>query len=296
MIAPAIEHRRLRVAGLERRILVAGPETAPPLVLLHGIAGSADEWQGVMPGLAERYRVYAPDAPGHGHSAKPRAHDGHRYDVAFYTAATLDLLGALGVDRAPLLALSGGGPVALTLALDHPDRVTHLVLVDAAGLGREVSWNYRLATLPFARTLFRRGLTPTSIEAAGRRLLHNRDRLPDGWAERRLAIWSTDGAVEAFFATVRHNLTLRGQRHTFTHRLPDVVQPTLIVWGRQDPIIPLAHALSAARLIPNARLHLFDPCGHIPPWEYPDEFVRLLLDFLPDRVVRRQAVQDALRL
>ncbi len=280
MIAPAVEPRRLRVGGIERRILSAGSPDSPPLVLLHGIAGSADEWQGVMPGLAQRYRVYAPDAPGHGHSDKPRPLDGHRYDVPGYTESTLDVLDALGVHRSPLVALSGGGPVALTLALDQPDRVSQLVLVDAAGLGREVSWDYRMASLPGAQLAFRLGLSPKRSERFGRRLLYDQTKLPPGWVERRLAIWSTAGATEAFFTTVRNSLTLRGQRVTFTHRLDEISQPTLIIWGRQDPIIPVRHALAAARRIPNARLHVFDRCGHVPLWEYPDEFVRLLLDFL----------------
>jgi 4,5:9,10-diseco-3-hydroxy-5,9,17-trioxoandrosta-1(10),2-diene-4-oate hydrolase len=202
--------------------------------------------------------------------------------VATYAAATLEVLDELGVERAPLVALSGGGPVALTLALEQPERVSRLVLVDAAGLGREVSWSYRLTILPLAPALFRRGLTAGRIEAFGRRLLYDRERLPERWVERRQAIWATDGAVEAFFSTARRSLTLRGQRVTFEGRLHEVRQPTLIVWGREDPIIPVRHGIGAAQRIPKARLHVFERCGHVPPWEYPDEFVRVVKEFLEE--------------
>ena len=270
-----IETRRVVVRGLGHRVLTAG--SGGPLVLLHGIAGSADELVGVLPRLAERYRVVAFDAPGHGLSDKPLD---HRYDLGYYTDSTLGLMDALGIQRAPLLAVSGSGPVALSLALAHPERVSKLVLVDAAGLGREVSWNYRLATLPLAHHVFRRSVNRRSSEAFGRALCYNPDRLPDGWVERRLRIWATPGAVEAFFLTVRAGLSLRGQRVTFAHRLGELGQPTLLVWGRHDPIIPVAHAIAAAGAIPNARLCIFEACGHMPPWEYPDEFAQTVLDFL----------------
>jgi 4,5:9,10-diseco-3-hydroxy-5,9,17-trioxoandrosta-1(10),2-diene-4-oate hydrolase len=221
--------------------------------------------------------VIAPDAPGHGFSEKPR---GAAYDLATYTSSVVGLLEALGIKRAPLVAISGGGAVALQLALTHAERVSRLVLVDAAGLGREVAWTYRVTTLPFVRQLFRRSLDPRSVEAFGRSLCYRRDRLPDGWVDRRLAIWSTEGAVEAFFATVGASLTLYGQKVDFSRRLHQVRQPTLIIWGRQDPILPLAHGVRAGQRMPQARLQVFEQCGHMPMWEYPDEFVRAVLDFV----------------
>jgi 4,5:9,10-diseco-3-hydroxy-5,9,17-trioxoandrosta-1(10),2-diene-4-oate hydrolase len=185
----------------------------------------------------------------------------------------------LGVRHAPLVAVSGGGAVALSIALAQPQRISRLVLVDAAGLGREVSWSYRLATLPLMRYAFRCA-NRRSIAAFGRALCYAPSRLPDGWLDRRVAIWATPGAAEAFLATVRTGLSLRGQRVDFSRRLGELRQPTLLIWGRQDPIIPVAHAIAAQRAIPNARLRIFEECGHMPVWEYPDDFVQTVLDFL----------------
>lgn len=264
------------VAGLRRRVLAAG--SGPPLFLLHGIAGSADEYVGVLPRLGARYRVYAPDAPGHGRSDKPLDHP---YDVDSYTAATLGVMDALHVDGAPVVAISGGGTIALSIALTQPERVEKLVLVDAAGLGSGVSWSYRLAGLPLSKYAMRLA-SRRSIEAFGRSLLHDPAKLPDGWVERRQRIWQTPGAIEAFTRTARTSIGLGGQKVEFSSRLGDVRHPTLVVWGRQDPIIPVAHGIEAARRIPNARLHVFERCGHMPLWEYPDEFVDLVLGFLAE--------------
>lgn len=274
-IAPEVETVWATLGDVRHRILMAGD--GPPVLLLHGIAGSADEWAQVIAPLAECYRVIAPDAPGHGFSDKPR---GYGYGLEAYAASTLAVLEHFGEAAAPVVALSGGGTVALHLALEHADRVPKLVLIDAAGLGREVAWSYRIATLPLMRRAFRRGTTPRSIESFGRALLVNRDRLPVDWVDRRQRIWATDGAVEAFFATVKLGLTIAGQRRTFERRLHELRQPVLLLWGRQDPIIPVSHAVRAARLLPDARLHVFDRCGHMPVWEYPDEVARLVTEFI----------------
>jgi 4,5:9,10-diseco-3-hydroxy-5,9,17-trioxoandrosta-1(10),2-diene-4-oate hydrolase len=162
--------------------------------------------------------------------------------------------------------------------------VTQLGLVAAAGLGREVSWTYRVACLPFMNLALRRR-DARSVALFGRALLYSPERLPHGWVERRLAIWDTPGAADAFFATVRAGLTPFGQRMDFRPRLPHVVQPVLLVWGRQDRTIPVAHAYAAHRALPAARLHVFDRCGHMPMWEYPAEFAQTVQAFLGQATV-----------
>jgi len=171
---PSIETREMVVGGLRQRVLVAGD--GPPLVLLHGIAGSADEFVDVLPRLGRRFRVIAADAPGHGFSDKPREHP---YDMESYVHSVLGLMDSFGVRRAPVIAVSGGGSVALTMAFAQPERIEKLVLVDAAGLGRDVSWRYRLSSLPLVRHAMRLS-TRGQIEAFGRALCYHGDRLPEG--------------------------------------------------------------------------------------------------------------------
>jgi pimeloyl-ACP methyl ester carboxylesterase len=272
----AVATHWLTVAGVRMRLLTAG--TGTPIVLLHGIGGSADEWLPVVPHLARHYRLLMPDAPGHGLSEKPPPRDGHRYDLSYYVDAIRQLLDILDVQQAPFLAISGGGPVALTLALDDGDRVSRLVLVAAAGLGREVAWSYRLASLPLVERLFRPNRQ--GLERVCRAQCYDPAWLTDEWIDHRLQAWSSPGAVDAFFATLRAGISLAGQRTEFTARLSTLRQPTLLIWGREDPIIPVAHAMAAARAIPGARLCLLDRCGHLPMCEHPEAFATVVLDFL----------------
>ena len=274
---PVVETTHVTSHGLRQRVLVAG--SGPPLLLLHGIAGSADEYLDVLPRLGARYRVVAPDAPGHGHSDKPR---GYPYDVAAYVRSTLGVMDALDMAHAPVVAVSGGGVVALAVALDYPDRADRLVLVDSAGLGRDVAWSYRLASLPFTGMALRRA-SRAQIESFGRALCYNPDCLPHGWVERRQRIWATPGAIDAFVQTARAGVGISGQTVVFADRLREVRQPTLILWGRQDPIIPVRHGVDAAHAIPGAQLHIFERCGHMPVWEYPQEFARQVLEFLDEQ-------------
>src|SRR3712207_6269478 len=129
----AAEQHNIEVAGLPTRYLIAG--TGTPLVLLHGAGDNALDWRWVMPDLAATHRVYAPDLPGSPDSARPNAD----YSPAFFERFVAAFVDALDIGRATFVGNSLGGLVALRLALSEPARVTALVLVDSAGLGRAVN-------------------------------------------------------------------------------------------------------------------------------------------------------------
>src|SRR6478735_10444548 len=121
----------------------------PVLLLLHGIGDSSEAWVPLMPALAERYTVLAPDLLGHGHSDKPRAD----YSAAAYANGMRDLLDVLGFERATIVGHSLGGGVAAQLAYQYPHRCERLVLVGTGGVGREVNPALRLISAPFAEVL-----------------------------------------------------------------------------------------------------------------------------------------------
>ena len=270
--------RTVDVDGLSCHVIDSGQ--GEPVLLLHGIGGSAEEWSKVIPQLSTRFRVLAPDAPGHGLSPKPSGR-AHPYDLAYYTRFVLELLDALGIERIPVVGMSAGGAIALNLATATPDRVASLVLVSSAGLGTEVAWSYRLGSIapPFVRFGLHRS-TAASTRSFGRALCFNPERIPDGWAERRVESWRAPGAVDAFLATARATIGWSGQRHNFVHCLRQISHRTLILWGRNDPILPVAHATRAERLIPGSTLHIYDKCGHMPIWEYPSDVSARIADFL----------------
>ena len=116
----------------------------PLLVLLHGITSTSDAWRDVMPTLAERYTVIAPDMIGHGRSAKPRGD----YSLGAYAAGVRDLLALLGFERGTVVGHSLGGGIAMQLAYLFPEHVERLVLIASGGLGKEVHPVLRAATLP----------------------------------------------------------------------------------------------------------------------------------------------------
>ncbi len=279
--APSLQSdgsRTIDVDGISCRVIDSGQ--GEPVLLLHGIGGSADEWSKVIPQLSTRFRVLAPDAPGHGLSQKP---DGpaHTYDLAYYTRLILGLLDALGIERIPVVGMSAGGAIALNLATAMPDRVASLILVSSAGLGTEVAWSYRLGSI--VPPLVRFGLrlsTVKSTRSFGRALCFNPEHVPDGWAERRVEAWRAPGAIDAFLTTARATIGWAGQRHNFLHCLRQIKHRTLILWGRNDPILPVAHATRASRLIHGSTIHIYDQCGHMPIWEYPIDVSARVADFL----------------
>jgi len=273
------ELRHVTIHGHDVRYRMAGD--GPALLLIHGIAGSSSAWREVMPALAERYTVIAPDLLGHGHSAKPLGD----YSLGAYASGMRDLLGALEVERASIVGQSFGGGVALQLAYQHPECCERLVLVDSGGLGREVSWMLRFMTLPGSEYLMPL-IFPSFVRQKGNELsrqLHARGvrmgRLAEMW--NAYASLTESDNRPAFVRTLRAVIDPGGQSVSAGDRLYLAARlPTLIVWGEQDTIIPVAHAYAAHEAIPHSRLEVIADAGHFPHVETPEHFLEVLLDFL----------------
>jgi pimeloyl-ACP methyl ester carboxylesterase len=253
----------------------------PAIVLIHGMAGSSRTWRDVMPLLTRRFTVLAPDLLGHGESAKPLGD----YSLGAYASGLRDLLGVLGIARATVVGQSLGGGVAMQLAYQHPEIAERLVLVGSGGLGREVSWLLRMLTLPGAEYLMPI-LFPPVIRDQGNKV--NELLRRKGWRAPHLAeMWrayaSLAGAENrhAFIRTLRAVIDPGGQSVSAMDRLYlTAALPTLIVWGDQDPIIPVAHAHAAHAAMPGSRLEIFPDVGHFPHVEAPLAFAEALTDFL----------------
>jgi len=274
-----IDLRHVTIHGHSVGYRMAGD--GPVLLLIHGIAGSSAAWREVMPTLAERYTVIAPDLIGHGHSAKPLGD----YSLGAYASGMRDLLGALGVERASVVGQSFGGGVALQLAYQHPECCERLVLVDSGGLGREVSWMLRFMTLPGSEYLMP-VIFPSFVRRRGNELsrqLHARGvrlgRIAEMW--NAYASLTESDNRQAFVRTLRAVIDPGGQTVSAEDRLYLAARmPTLIIWGEQDAIIPVSHALAAHVAIPHSRLELIAEAGHFPHVETPERFLEVLLDFL----------------
>jgi pimeloyl-ACP methyl ester carboxylesterase len=253
----------------------------PVLLLLHGIAGSSETWVPAMRLLQRDYTVIAPDFLGHGASAKPPGD----YSLGNYAAGLRDFLDVLGIDRASVVGQSYGGGVALQFAYQFPERCERLALVDAGGLGREVSWLLRLVTLPGAEYVLP-ALFLAPVRDWGNSVLSFL-RTRGIRSDRATEMWRSFGSLTdpanraAFVRTMRAVIEPGGQAVSATDRLYLAEEmPTLIVWGDQDKIIPVNHAYQTHEAIPNSRLEIIPGVGHFPHVEEPYRFVEILVDFL----------------
>jgi len=271
--------RYIDIDGLRARCLFAG-ETGPPVVLIHGLGASAEIWSSSIGPLASRHRVFAPDLPGFGRTERPGRMD---YSPASYSRFIRDFMTALGIGRAAIVGHSLGGGVALRVTLDDPRHVERLVLASSAGLGSDVSLPLRIASLPFFDRLFFKPPLPVFTRFL-HRLVYDPAAISSAFARMYYEMFFLPGSVRAFTSILRAIATLRGARpgvlEPIRAGLPSIAVPTLILWGREDRILPVSQAVDAAGRIPGARLHIFEHCGHMPNIEHPEEFNRLVLEFL----------------
>ena len=277
---PSHEMQFVRIHGHDVAYRSAGE--GPVLVLVHGIAGSSGTWARVMPSLAERYTVVAPDLLGHGESAKPRGD----YSLGAYASGIRDLLAVLGHERATFVGHSLGGGIAMQLAYQFPERCERLVLVGSGGLGRDVGTLLKVLSAPgmeFVLPLvLTRGLHDVAANVGrfvGRSGLRANTLVQEIWdSYTRL----TDArAQRAFVHTIRAVIDPWGQRVSARDRLYLAAEvPALIVWGAKDRVIPVSHAHIAHELIPGSRLEIINDAGHFVPLERPERFIAVLDDFM----------------
>ena len=257
--------------------------SGPVLLLIHGMAGSSQNWQAVIEPLARHHTVVAPDLPGHG-ASEPGAGD---YSLGALAAGLRDLLLALGHDRATLVGHSLGGGIAMQLGYQFPELAERLVLVSSGGLGPEVSLILRAAALPgadlFVKATARTANTAGAKLGRGLAAFGLRPNADVAEVARGYGSLADPNRRVAFLATLRSVISARGQRVDAGDRLYLAARmPVLIVWGARDPIIPVRHAERAHEGITGSRLEIFDGVGHLPQLEAPARFVAVLERFVED--------------
>lgn len=273
------QDRYVRSGQINTRYWAEG-DRGSTVVLLHGVGGYVERWLPTFATLAARHRVYAADMLGCGRTDKPSSVT-YSWDTAVRFVS--DFMAALGIERASLVGHSAGGGAALNMALRFPSQVEKLVLVSSGGLGKEMPLPFRFLTLPVlgeALTRLSRKGSDRELEA----LVQGESALTDELYELQYQMSAQPGAQQALLKTLRWAFSPFGPYERYygpiLRGLPSIRHPTLIIWGQQDPYFPVAHAREAARRLPDARLHIFDPCGHLPMLEHAQAFNALLLEFL----------------
>ncbi|MGE0066048.1 MAG: alpha/beta fold hydrolase [Solirubrobacterales bacterium] len=281
-IAPAqAQVRTATVHGRSVGYVEAG--SGDLLLLIHGMAGTAENWSSVIEPLALSHTVIAPDFPGHG-TSEPGGGD---YSLGSLASGLRDLMLTLGHERATLVGHSLGGGVALQFTYQFPEMVERLVLVSSGGLGPDVSPILRAAALPGADLFISAtagiGARAGSLLGSGLGKLGLRPSADVAEVARGYASLSDPARRKAFLATLRSVVGTEGQR-VAAHDLLYLAEalPLLIVWGDRDPIIPVAHAEQAHAALPSSRLEIFEGAGHVPQLESPGRFVAVLQRFLEE--------------
>ena len=240
--------------------------SGPTVILLHGLGGSSQGWQLNIAPLAEKFHVVVPDQIGFGKSDKPLVN----YRIRTYVDFLDQFCKQLKIERATLVGNSMGGWIAAAFTAAFPDRVDKLVLVDAAGYAPPKDFD--------TRTFF--GLNPTTREGMKvlvAKVFYNKAFQTDAAIDMAMAARLAAG--DGFTIKSITESIIRGEDF-LDDAVKTIKRPTLIIWGREDGLVPLAEGERFNKDIAGSKLVVFDQCGHAPNFEKAAEFNAAVIKFL----------------
>lgn len=277
MSSPAM----ITVAGRRTRVRVEGDSANPPVLLLHGIGRSLEDWGPQYARLSASHRIIALDIPGSGFSDRmPES-----TTLAVLARGVIETLDELG-ERRPLNVVGNslGGAVAMQILALSPDRVASLVLANSAGFGAEAALLLRLMSVPVLGELATMRTTRASARLAERLSFADPRLATTARIDHALAIAARADTRNVLLETTRELATLRavktGWRQALAAAVANHQRPTLVLWGDRDRVLPAHHLDAARQLLPHAETELFTGVGHMPQIERPDEFADRVLAFL----------------
>ena len=260
-----MEEKFININGYKIRYLESG-DADKTIVLLHGLGASAERWEFVIPELSKQYRVIVPDLIGFGHSDKPLVD----YTTEFFSDFLSSFLKKLEITRTNIIGSSLGGQITAKYASQHPEIIENLVLVSPSGIMKHSTPAldaYVMAALypdiEVAKNAFQ-------MMAGPARQINQ--KIIEGFVERM----KLPNAKMAFMSTL---LGLKNAE-ALTKSLKKISVPTLIIWGEDDPVIPVKYADDFVSSIQDCRFYMMDNCGHTPYVDDPKKFAKLVLDFL----------------
>ncbi len=279
-----IRYRTATVQGIEIFYREAGSPEAPTLLLLHGFPTSSQMFRNLIPRLADRYHVVAPDYPGFGHSAAP-AHDAFPYGFARYAELVGGLTEQLGLSRYALYVMDYGAPVGFRLATAHPERVTALIVQNGNAYDEGIAefWDpikaYWATGAAPEREAIRWLMSPKATQWQYTNGVPDLSLVDPDAALVDQALLDRPGNQEIqldLFYDYRTNLPLYPEWQAYFRRYQP---PTLVVWGQNDAIFVAAGAEPYRRDLPKAEIHMLDT-GHFALETHGAEIAGLMRDFL----------------
>ncbi|MDK4715985.1 alpha/beta hydrolase [Rhizobium sp. CNPSo 4039] len=289
--APAtIHYRSMKIDGVNVFYREAGPADGPVVVLLHGFPTSSHMFRNLIPLLADRYRIIAPDYPGFGQSDAPD-HTKFEYSFGHYADIVDTLLTKLGATKYSMYLMDYGAPVGYRLALKHPDRVTGMIVQNGNAYDEGIRdfWNPIRTYWKSGATKNREALSvlvaPETTKFQYTDGVKDLTRIsPDNWVHDQALLdrpGNKDIQLDLFY-DYRTNLPLYPQFQAFFR---DRKPPTLIVWGKNDKIFPEEGAHPYLRDLPEAEFHLLDT-GHFALEDKLDEMAPLIRSFLDRKIAK----------
>jgi pimeloyl-ACP methyl ester carboxylesterase len=259
-----VEEKSIRVDGHNIRYLIDG-ESKKNLILIHGLGASAERWEHVIPNFAKDYRVIVPDLIGFGQSDKPLVD----YTTAYLGKFIKKFLAHIGIMKVSIIGSSLGGQIAIDFTSDNPTKVDKLVLVSPSGIMKH--------STPALDAYIMAAMYPNNDSAEyAFQIMSGQKNVDENTVKGFVERMKLPNAKMAFMSTL---LGLK-DAEIISQKLSTINSPTLIVWGENDPVIPIKYASSFISGINDCRFVKMLGCGHTPYVEKPDKFYQSVSEFL----------------
>ncbi len=260
-----MEEKFISIDGNKIRYLESG-DSDKTIVLLHGLGASAERWEFVIPEFSKHYRVIVPDLIGFGQSDKPLVD----YTTEFFSDFLSNFLQKLGITRTNIIGSSLGGQITAVFTSQHQEIIENLVLVSPSGVMKHST--PALDAYVMAALYPDMDLAKNAFEMMSGSSRQINQKIIESFVERM----KLPNAKMAFMSTL---LGLRNAE-IITKLLTKISIPTLIIWGEDDPVIPIKYADDFVSSIQDCRFFMMNKCGHTPYVDDPQKFTKLVLDFL----------------
>ncbi|MDH3735549.1 MAG: alpha/beta hydrolase [Nitrosopumilus sp.] len=261
----------VQVGSHKIRYIESGSSSKRVLVLVHGLGASAERWEYVMPELSKKYRVIAPDLLGFGYSDKPLLD----YTPQFFAKFLSDFLETIGISHSSMIGSSLGGQIVSEYAITYHKKTENIILVSPAGVMKYPT--------PALEAYIAAALYPSrdSAHNAFQMMSGVDEKIPSHIIDDFIKRMSLPNAKAAFLSTL---LGLKNSS-TINHRLANISVPALVIWGENDPVIPIKYANDFVTSLKDCQYIEMQNCGHTPYVEDPKRFADNILDFLDNRVL-----------
>lgn len=266
----------MTLSGMQVHYRDEGPKEDPlPIILIHGTSASLHTWDGWTEALATHHRVIRFDMQGFGLTGP---HPEGKYQIEDFADTLVKLMDKMGIDNAIVAGNSLGGYVAWSAALLYPERIEKLVLVDSSGLpfqSKSVPIGFRIYSSSILKSLFGNILPRSLVKSSLENVYGDPDKISEDLVDRYFELTTREGNRDAL--AKRFLETKAGQ---FAKRVSELTQPTLIIWGELDRLIPIDVGQGFHKQIANSQLITFSDLGHVPHEEDPLATVAEVEQFL----------------